>query len=121
VISGLEIRIGTQIYPLSRVQDIDFEVEGYDGMIGKRLSSPEEGQINGMHNYLRFIVDGQKQVCQFYLAGPSAVQQLGLLFRGFYEKGTPFVERNGPYRTFLFKTVLTDEELRDMKIGAGYA
>ena len=119
VINVSEIRTGDSVYPLSQVEELVFDVEGYDGMIGKRFTSPEEGQINGMDNTVRFTFIGEKQDFRFYLSGPAEVQQLGLLFKELYEKRIPFEERRRGHRTFMFEAV-TDEQLADRKLMNGY-
>jgi hypothetical protein len=127
VVSAEEIRVGDAIYPVGRVSDIQFQVEGYDGMLdpdgyardslrGRR----NRGHVNGMNNYLNFRVGDSKQEWQFYLADAHQAQQLGACFKELYSKRVPFVERDGTgYRTFLFEPV-TEAGLEDRMIGSGY-
>ncbi len=119
VINDVEIRIGETVYPLGQVQDIDFMVEGYDGMQGRQYRGPSEGLINGMNNYLDFSASGESVRCYFYLAGQEAVQQLGLLFKEFYRKRINFVERNMGSKTYLFEPV-TQKQWEDRMIENGY-
>jgi hypothetical protein len=119
VISRDGIRIGEEFYTMGLIQNMDFRVEGFDGMRGKSYDSPTEGIINGMDNYLTFEVAGEEISCIFYLPGPAKVQELGLLFRDFYAQKIHFIERNGAYRTFLFKT-MSDKERGDAMMVNGY-
>jgi len=124
-----EIRVGDTVFPLAQVEDIVFQVEGYDGMIDAegyaRGSLPGSsarlvGLLNGMNNYLDFTLGSEKQEWQFYLPDPQHVQQLGALFKEFYAKRIPFVERNvTSNRTFLFEPV-TEKQWEDLMIEHGY-
>ena len=119
VINDTEIRVGETVYALGQVQDIDFMVVGYDGMQGRQYRGPSEGIINGMDNYLDFTFGGEQVKCYFYLAGPEAVQQLGLLFKEFYNKRINFVERNMGSKTYLFEPV-TQKQWEDRMTENGY-
>ena len=127
VVSPEEIRVGETVYPLSQVTGLEFQVEGYDGMVdtegyARRDSySRTSGLLNGMNNYLNFKFGGEKVEWQFYLPDPQHVQQLGALFKGFYAKRIPFVERSETSdRTFLFEPV-SKKEWEDRMIENGYA
>ena len=103
VVTVSEIRIGPEVYPMGQVSEMDFLVEGYDGMQGPDWRSPTEGILNGTMNYLYFTFSGEKISCRFYLPDAVSVQQLGGLFREFYDKGIEFTERNWYGRTLLFQ------------------
>ena len=126
VINTEEIRVGETSYRVSEVTDIVFQVEGYDGMLdpdgyasGSRRG--RVGRLNGVNNYLNFKLAGEKVEWQFYLADPQHVQQLGALFKEFYAKRIPFLERGvTSKRTFLFEPV-TKKEWEDRMIENGYA
>jgi hypothetical protein len=129
VVNTEDIRVGDQVFPLAQVEDIVFQVEGYDGMIDAEgyaqgslpgSSTRRVGLLNGMNNYLDFKFGGEKQEWQFYLPDPQHVQQLGALFKEFYAKRIPFVEQNvTSNRTFLFAPV-TEKKWEDMMIEHGY-
>ena len=126
VVNTEEIRVGDQVFPLAQVEDIVFQVEGYDGMVDpegyalKSRYSRTSGLLNGMNNYLNFTFEGQKQEWQFYLPDPEHVQQLGALFKDFYAKRIPFVERSATSsRTYLFAPV-SKEKWEDLMIENGY-
>ena len=69
---------------------------------------------------LNFTFEGQKQEWQFYLPDPEHVQQLGALFKDFYAKRIPFVERSATSsRTYLFAPV-SKEKWEDLMIENGY-
>ena len=102
-------------------------IEGYDGMVDTEGYAPNaplsrtRGLLNGMNNYLNFKFGGEKVEWQFYLPDPQHVQQLGALFKGFYAKRIPFVERSETSdRTFLFEPV-SKKEWEDRMIENGYA
>jgi hypothetical protein len=126
VISSQEIRVGETVYPLSEVTGIVFRVEGYDGMVdpegyAMRRPSSKPGLLNGMNNYVDFAFGGEKVEWRFYLPDPQHVQLLGALFKEFYAKRIPFLERSVTNdRTFLFEPV-TKEEWEDRMIENGYA
>lgn len=105
VVTGTDIWIGATEYPLARVTELDFLVEGYDGMQGPDWDSPTEGVLDGTKNYLCFVFDGREVKCRFYLPNAAAMQQLGGLYKELYAARVPFVERSWKSRTFLFEEV----------------
>lgn len=118
-IIGLEvnssgIRIGNDFYQLGQVENIDFDIEGYAGMYVAKGSMPAGAESDGMENYLKFDHMGQQVECRFYLGGPQQVQQLGALFRSFYELHIPFVERRGLYQTYMFQP-MSEKELEETR------
>jgi hypothetical protein len=127
VVSPVEIRVGETVYPLSQVTGLEFQVEGYDGMVDTEGYAPNvpysqtRGLLNGMNNYLNFKIGGEKVEWQFYLPDPQHVQQLGALFKEFYAKRIPFLERSETSdRTFLFEPV-SKKQWEDRMIENGYA
>ena len=118
-VSSSGIRIGDSFYPLGQVKNIDFNIKGYAGMAGEGLAFPAGGELDGMENYLQFEFIGEKFTCTFYLEGPKQVQELGLLFREFYEGRIPFTERRGRTTTFLFET-LSKKEMEAAKSSYGF-
>lgn len=127
VVNLEEILVGETVYPLAQVSGIEFQVEGYDGMVDRQGYSSSDvplnrmaGLVNGMNNYLDFSFGGEKVEWQFYLADPQHVQQLGELFKEFYAKGIPFHECSQvSKRTFLFEPV-SEKEWEDRMIVNGY-
>jgi hypothetical protein len=129
IINTEAIKVGDAVFPLAQMEDIVFQVEGYDGMIDAEgyaqgslpgSSTRRVGLVNGMNNYLDFRFGGEKQEWQFYLPDPQHVQQLGALFKEFYARRIPFVERNvTSSRTFLFAPV-TEKQWEDLMIEHGY-
>jgi len=127
VVSPAEIRVGETVYPLSQVTGLEFQVEGYDGMVDTEGYAPNvpysqtRGLLNGMNNYLNFKIGEEKVEWQFYLPDPQHVQQLGALFKEFYAKRIPFLERSETSdRTFLFEPV-SKKQWEDRMIENGYA
>jgi len=112
VVSNQGIRIGSAFYQMDQLKNIDFNIEGYAGMAISKLSLPAGAESDGMGNYLRFEYQGEPFKCRFYLGGPQQVQQLGMLFRTFYEQHIPFVERSGIYQTYLFQR-MPENELKE--------
>ena len=126
VVSSEEIRVGEMVYPLSQVTGLEFQVEGYDGMRDTEGYAPDiafsrtRGLLNGMNNYLNFEIGEEKVEWQFYLPDPQHVQQLGALFKEFYSKHIPFLERSETSdRTFLFEPV-SERQWEDLMIENGY-
>lgn len=124
VINTEEIRVGETSYQISEITRIVFQVEGYNGMLDPdgyaRGSRGRRGFLNGMNNYLDFRFGDEKVEWQFYLPDPQHVQQLGALFKEFYSKGIPFLERGvTSKRTFLFEPV-TKKGWEDRMIEHGY-
>jgi hypothetical protein len=118
LMSHLEIRIDNSIYPINQVQEMHFDVDGYDGMVAPG-SIKTAGNTNGMDNYLDFSYLGEKIKCRFYLSGPQDVQQLGLLFRELYGNHVAFRESSRGWDTFMLEPV-TKAQLEDMKAQYGY-
>ena len=74
-----------------------------------------------MNNYLNFNIGEEEVEWQFYLPDPQHVQQLGLLFKEFYSRHIPFLERSVTSdRTFLFEPV-SRQQWEDRMIENGYA
>ena len=119
VVSNEGIRIGAKFYQMGQLKNIDFDIEGYAGMGVAKLSLPAGAESDGMDNCLQFEYRGQAFKCTFYLGGPQQVQQLGMLFRNFYEQHIPFVERRGLYPTFMLQP-MSEKELGDIKLVHGY-
>ena len=124
VMNTEEIRVGETSYQVSEITRIVFQVEGYNGMLDPdgyaRGSRGRRGFLNGMNNYLDFRFGDEKVEWQFYLPDPQHVQQLGALFKEFYSKGIPFLERGvTSNRTFLFEPV-TKKGGEDRMIEHGY-
>ena len=94
VVSSSEIRIGEAVYPLARVMELEFLVEGYDGMQGPDWDSPTEGILNGTMNYVYFVFDGRKVKCRFYLPDAVCMQQLVGVFKELNAAQIPFAERS---------------------------
>jgi len=84
------IRIGSKFFPMGRVQNIEFRIEGYAGMYMPDLAIVSTDS-DGTGNFLRFEYEGQLEKCRFYLHNPQHVQQLGMLFRSFQQQMIPFV------------------------------
>ena len=103
VVSSSDIRIGTAVYPLGQVTQLDFLVEGYDGMQGPDCDLPTEGVLNGTMNYVYFVFHGREVRCRFYLPDEGRMRELGRIYKELYEAGVPFLERG---RAFLFEPVV---------------
>jgi hypothetical protein len=126
VVSAEDIRVGELLFRVSDITDIVWQVEGYDGMVdaegysGGGSSGNYRHRVNGVNNYLNFRYDGLKQEWQFYLQDPEHVQVLGALFKEWYAKGIPFLERGvRGNRTFLFAPV-SKEGWEEMMREHGY-
>ena len=119
------VRIGEEFYPLDQITDLDFWIEGYDGMTGPQFkgnrSFRNQGRLSGSDNKIHFRVFGKKYLYQFYLPDEGSMQQLGQLFRRFYACGIAFRECNRGGPTFLFRQVRSKKELEEMKRSEGYA
>src|SRR6185312_196655 len=95
VVDAAGIQIGAQTFPMDHITNLDFLVEGYDGMptirrgwVGARRRRP----ISGANNKIHFRAGGTRYLHQFYLPDRFAMQQLSQVFRTFYEGGIPFRE-----------------------------
>jgi hypothetical protein len=127
VINLVDIRAGETVYPVSQVTELVFQVEGYDGMVDTDGYAPRRARprtrslLNGMNNYLNFKIGDEKVEWQFYLPDPQRVQQLGFLFKEFYSKRIPFLERSvSSDQTFFFEPV-SRQQWEDRMIENGYA
>lgn len=127
VIDTQEIRVGDATYSIPLLKGIEFQVEGYYGMSdpygytrNSRMRSGYRGTLNGVNNYITFMMGDEKVETQFYLPDPQHVQQLGALFKEWYAKGILFRECNvTSNRTFLFEPV-TEKEFEDRMMVNGY-
>ena len=124
VVNVSEMRIGEAAYPMGQIEELEFSVEGYDGMwipgTGNNSYSNRGSSYNGMDNYISFGYAGEKVECRFYLPDAHHVQLLGGVFKEFYAKRIVFTERDvDGWRTFLFAPV-TDGQWEDLMIENGY-
>jgi hypothetical protein len=119
VVSADGITVGAIHYPLTMVRDINFNVEAYNGMYVNDGAMVSGSNSDGMTNSLTFESGGAKVDCGFLLQSREHVQQLAVVFAGFYERHIPFVERNRSTRTYMFK-VLNPRELEEFKARYGY-
>jgi hypothetical protein len=116
------LRIGDTFYPLDQITDLDFMIEGYDGAPTFRrgfISARSGARLSGANNKIRFRAGGKKYIYQFYLPDQLAMQQLGQVFRIFYEQGVSFREGNSGGPTFLFRQVRSKMELESMRRDVG--
>jgi hypothetical protein len=118
------IHVGNEVYSFDQVTDLDFWIEGYDGMIGPQFkgyrSFRNQGRLSGADNKIHFRADGRRHLYQFYLRNDVDMQQLGRIFRSYYSKGVPFRECNRGGPTFLFQQVRSKKEFEEMKRREGY-
>lgn len=119
------IRIGDEFFAFDRITDLDFWVEGYDGMLGLKFrgyrSLRNVGKLSGADNKIHFRVNGRRYLYQFYLPDRNSMNRLGLVFKMFYERQIPFGECNRGGRTFLFQQVRSKKDLEQMKRNEGLA
>jgi hypothetical protein len=119
VVSAAGIAIGGAFYPLEQVSDLNFNVEVFAGMPTEAWGMPKDAISDGMGNELGFRWEGAKIACRFYLNSELHTQQLGVVFREFYERHIPFIECRGSTRTYLFRQLSADE-LAEFKKKYGY-
>lgn len=103
------IAIGSRFYAMEEVEQLDVDVQVYAGMLTEAWGMPKDAFSDGMGNYLSFTCKGQKINCRFYLNSQAHTMQLGLLFKTFYERHIPFVERRGSARTYLLRELSPGE------------
>jgi hypothetical protein len=117
------IRVGEKFYSYDQLIDLDFWIEGYDGMprlrMGRLIISANR-MLSGVDNKIHFRADGKKHFYQFYLPDKVSMSQLGQVFRTYYERRIPFHEGNRGGHTFLFRNIRSKRELEEMKRSEGY-
>jgi hypothetical protein len=117
------VRIGEEYYPHDQITDLDFWVEGYDGMIGPQFkgyrSFRNQGRMSGADNKIHFRAGGKRHRYQFYLRDDVSMRRLGDVFRILYAQGVPFKEFNRGGPTFLFRQVRSKKELDSMRRDEG--
>jgi hypothetical protein len=125
VVTSKGIRLGEEFYPLDQVSDLDFWINGYDGMKGPQFKGyrnfRNQGRMSGADNKIHFRANGKKHLYQFYLPDQDSMNELGQVFRLFYEHRVPFGECNRGGPTFLFRQVRSKNELEEMKRREGFA
>jgi hypothetical protein len=116
------IRVGEEFYPHDQLSDLDFWVEGYDGMglIVRGRGYLRRSKYHGTGNKIHFRVGGKKHLYQFYLPDLNSMNNLGQVFRKYYEHRIPFRECNRGGPTFLFQQVRSKNELENLKRKEGY-
>ena len=123
VVAENGIRVGEEFYPHDQLSDLDFWVDGYEGMglIVRGRGYVRRRKYHGTGNKIHFRVNGRKHLYQFYLPDLNSMNNLGQVFRKYYERRIPFRECNRGGPTFLFQQVRSKSELEDMKRKEGYA
>jgi hypothetical protein len=122
VVAENGIRVGEEFYPHDQLSDLDFWVEGYDGMglIVRGRGYLRRSKYHGTGNKIHFRVGGKKHLYQFYLPDLNSMNNLGQVFRKYYEHRIPFRECNRGGPTFLFQQVRSKNELENLKRKEGY-
>lgn len=115
VVTPEKICVSGEEYLMKDVTGLDFNVNGFNGMQDPYSSY----KLDGMGNEIKFRFKGQMTNTFFYLNSQEHVRQLGELFKEFYEKHIPFVERTGRTRTYLFRD-LDEAGLAEFKKKYGY-
>ena len=119
------VRVGEEFYSHDQLTDLDFWVEGYDGMptlrFGRFGVTRSRRNMSGAENKVHFRANGKKHLYQFYLPDQGSMSQLGQVFRIYYERRIPFRECNRGGPTFLFRQVRSKNELEEMKRREGFA
>ena len=123
IVTRQGISIGDQYYPMDQVQYLDFLVNGHYGMRAGWMFrwTLRRKPINGMENRLHFEADGKKHAYWFFMEDHVSMRELEFLFREFYQNRLFFRERNRGGRTFLFKQVVSRQDLERAKREEGYA
>ena len=123
IVTRQGISIGDQYYPMDQVQYLDFLVNGHYGMRAGWMSrwTLRRKPINGMENRLHFEADGKKHAYWFFMEDHVSMRELEFLFREFYQNRLFFRERNRGGRTFLFRQVVSRQDLERAKQEEGYA
>ena len=115
VVTQEKICLGKEEYPIRKVKELDFDVNGFNGM-----QDPYSAyKLDGMGNQIKFDYEGSTIRSQFYLNSQEHVRQLGEMFKLFYEQHVPFIERTGRTRTYLFRD-LDEAGLAEFKKKYGY-
>jgi hypothetical protein len=124
VVSEDGVRVGDTFYTHDQLTDLDFWIEGYDGMVGPQFKGYRSfrnlGKLSGTDNKIHFRIDGKKHLYQYYLQDENSMNNLSQVFRKYYERGIPFRECNRGGPTFLFHQVRSKNELENMKRREGY-
>jgi hypothetical protein len=89
VVNDQGIGIGSDFFPLVKVQHISFFVKGYAGMYVPDIAIVST-ESDGTDNMLHFEFEGREEKCRFYLHNAQHVQQLGMLFQSFQQQLIPF-------------------------------
>ena len=123
IVTRQGISIGDQYYPMDQVQYLDFLVNGHYGMRAGWMSrwTLRRKPINGMENRLHFEADGKKHAYWFFMEDHVSMRELEFLFREFYQNRLFFRERNRGGRIFLFRQVVSRQDLERAKQEEGYA
>jgi hypothetical protein len=123
IVTSHGVNIGDQFYPMDQVKYLDFLVNGHYGMRAGTMTrwTLRRTRINGAENKLHFEVDGKKHAYPFFLEDHVSMRELEFLFREFYQARLFFRERNRGGRTFLFRQVVSRQDLERAKREEGYA
>jgi hypothetical protein len=114
-----KITIKGQSWEIKNIKNLVFNVDSYDGM-EYRLSGGGSNISDGLKNMISFKAEGKKIQYNFYLENALQTTTLCSIFKEFYIRHTPFIEKDMyGYQTYLMQT-LDKDGLEAFKLKYGY-
>jgi hypothetical protein len=119
IITPDTIKIKDQSWEIKNIRNLIFNVDSYSGL-NFRVSGGGTNISDGMKNMISFTANGKKVQYNFFLESAVHTTTLCSIFKEFYIRHTPFIEKDMyGYQTYLLQT-LNEEELRAFKLKYGY-
>jgi len=119
IITPDTIKIKDQSWDIKNIRNLVFNVDSYAGMDYK----VQGGGLNtsdGLRNMVSFTANGKKIQYNFFLESAAQTTRLCSIFKEFYVRHTPFIEKDMyGYQTYLMRQLST-EELEVFKMKFGY-
>ncbi len=119
IITPDTITIKDQSWEIKNIKKLVFNVDSYSGMI-YQTGGGARNTSDGMKNMITFVANGKKVQYNFYLDSAPHTTELCAIFKEFYIRHTPFIEKDMyGYQTYLLQT-LDKDELAAFKLKYGY-
>jgi hypothetical protein len=119
IITPDTIKIKDQTWEIKNIRNLVFNVDSYSGM-DYRIRGGGTNISDGMKNMISFSAGGKKVQYNFFLESAVHTTTLCTIFKEFYIRHIPFIEKDMyGYQTYLMQT-LSEEELRVFKLKYGY-
>lgn len=119
IITPDHIKIKDQSWEIKSLKKLVFNVDSYSGM-NYRVQGGGTNISDGMRNMISFVANGKKVQYNFYLESANHTTTLCSIFKEFYIRHIPFIEKDMYERQTYMLQTLNNDELEAFKLKYGY-